>query len=424
MEKAAFLQGKTVCAAVSGGVDSTALLYYLYTRAREDGFSLRVVHCQHGIRGEESLRDMRFVQSLCDRLSLPLDIFEEDCLKKAKDEKLSVETAARAFRKDCYETILSSGKADYIATAHHMGDQAETVLFRMARGSALTGVSGMRVLEGRYWKPFLDKTKEDLYRLVEESGFGYVEDATNLERDATRNKIRLDVLPALEGAVQGATGSIARFALLAAEDDAYLYAQAEKFVVDDTVRFCEDKPIFRRACMLVLKKMGKEKDVGASILDEAYKLQSLQTGSRLTVKNGVEIKKKYDGLYFYVAGTKTPNLPEIPFQKGRFAWGRYEIEISNEKKEGALAFDYDKVVDGRIRPIKTGDRIEKFGGGTKSLKKYLTDKKVDADARRTLPVVADEEGKVYLVGGVDIAEGVKVTAESRDIAYFTMEKLL
>ncbi|MBQ9117937.1 MAG: tRNA lysidine(34) synthetase TilS [Clostridia bacterium] len=423
MENASFLQGKRVCAAVSGGVDSVALLYFLQMRAPIDGFSLRVVHCQHGIRGEDSLADMRFVVSLCEKLALPLDVFEEDCLLKARREKLSVETAARNFRRACYESILLSGKADYIATAHHAGDQAETVLFRIARGASITGASGMKEVDGKYLKPFLHKTKAELYKLVEESGYGYVVDQTNFEKCATRNKIRLDVLPALEEAVPGATGAIARFAFLAAEDDEYLYRLAEKQVQEDSVVLCEDKPVFRRACMLLLKKMGKEKDVSRQILDEAYKLQFMQTGSRMTAKNGVEIKKVYDRLFFYLPAGEEANLPEIPFQSGVFKWGRYEISVTDAPTDGALSFDVDKLKGTVIREARTGDYIEKFGGGTKSVKKYLTDKKVSADERHRLPVVAGSDGEVYLIGGVDISQKIKVTDSTRTIGYFTIEKL-
>ncbi len=407
---------------MSGGADSVALLYWLYKRAEKEGFSLCAVHCQHGIRGEDSLKDMRFVQNLCKKLSVPLFVFEEDCLAKAESEKTSIETAARDFRRASYEKILQDN-ADYIATAHHMGDQAETVLFRLARGSSLTGVSGMRKVDGKYLKPFLSKSKEEILHLVEESGYGYCTDVTNFDRCATRNKIRLDVLPALEEAVTGATGSIARFAEIAAEDDEFLYRLAQEYVDEHSLLFCEEKPIFRRACMLILKSLGKEKDVSGHLLDEAYSLQSMQTGSRLTFKRGVEVKKIYDRLYFYQTEEREETA-EFLFEKGRFIWGRYEITVGDVPKEGALTFDFDEIEEGAtIRQTRTGDVIDKFGGGRKTVKKYLTDKKIDADGRKSLPVVAGEDGTVYLIGGVDISSRCKVTEKTRKIGYFTIEKI-
>ena len=98
--------GKRVCVAASGGVDSTALLHYLKSREKEDGFSLCAVHCEHGIRGEESVADQKFVEKLCKEWDIPLFVFREDCVKKSQREKSSLETAARDFRYACFEKLL------------------------------------------------------------------------------------------------------------------------------------------------------------------------------------------------------------------------------------------------------------------------------------------------------------------------------
>ena len=156
-------QNKTICVAISGGADSVALAHYLKTQAKENGFSLIALHCQHGIRGEESLEDMRFVRALCKEWELPLTIVEGDCLALAKQNSQSVETAAREFRRAAYARMIDEKKADFIATAHHLSDEAETVLFRLARGSALSGVVGMREQDGYILRPFLTKKKEEIY---------------------------------------------------------------------------------------------------------------------------------------------------------------------------------------------------------------------------------------------------------------------
>ena len=128
------LAGKKICIAVSGGKDSVALLRYLKTRQQDYGYTLSVVHCQHGIRGEEALENAAFVEGLCKEYDLPFYRFDEDCIARAEREKESLETAARNFRKEAFLEVLKTGKADFVATAHHLGDEAETVLFRLARG--------------------------------------------------------------------------------------------------------------------------------------------------------------------------------------------------------------------------------------------------------------------------------------------------
>ena len=121
-------QGKRICVAVSGGIDSVSLLDYMQKRQAEFGYVLSAVHCEHGIRGEDSVGDMQFVETLCKAYGVPLTIFRENCIKKAETEKGSLETAARRFRMQSFSMLVHGGRADYIATAHHKNDEAETVL--------------------------------------------------------------------------------------------------------------------------------------------------------------------------------------------------------------------------------------------------------------------------------------------------------
>ena len=135
------------------------------------------------------------------------------------------------------------------------------------------------------------------------------------------------------------------------------------------------------------------------------------------------ISRLPEKIVFYIPTDERPDLPEIPFQIGKFVWGRYEILVTDTPMDGALTFDRDKIARAVIRSIATGDSIEKFGGGKKSVKKYLTDKKIDADTRKGLPIVATCEGETYMIGGVDIAATVKVTEDTQTIGYFTIEKI-
>ena len=241
-------QGKVICVAVSGGEDSVALLHYLNALKTQCGYLLSAVHCEHGIRGEESLEDMRFVQRLCKEWGIPLYTFQEDCPARAKREKESLETAARNFRLECFSRLVREGKAYAIATAHHKNDEAETALFRLARGTSLGGMSAMKEESGYLLRPFLGWTKADITAYINANALAYREDKTNLELDATRNKIRLDILPKLEEYIPGATANIARFAMLAGEDDELLCELAKELLeeAEETffVHFCGKKPLF------------------------------------------------------------------------------------------------------------------------------------------------------------------------------------
>lgn len=426
---------KKICVALSGGVDSVALLHYLKANSHL-GYTLSAVHCEHGIRGEESLADMRFVQELCKDLGVELFLFQENCPDRAKKEKESLETSARNFRKEAFHKLINEKKADYIATAHHQKDEAETVLFRLARGTSLTGVSGMHEESGYILRPFLRWSKEKILDYAKENGLSYREDLTNFDECYTRNKIRLQVLPKLEEAVSGATKNLAEFALRAKEDDEILYGYAKALLQEKKdgekeylVAFCEKPALFRRACLLALKNLGLEKDYTSERLDSAFQLQGLQRGARIGFPQGIEAEKGLDGICFYkkkeVPVWEKPALQN--YSEQGFDGGWYEIIVRRtlpEKENGwrILRIDGDKIPqDAVFRFRQEGDEIRPFGGGNKSLKKFLNEKKIPKEERERLPLIASGN-KVLVLCGVEIAEEMKVDEDAKNALYIIVRK--
>lgn len=423
-------KGKKICVAVSGGVDSMVLLRYLKSQELEHGYSVSAVNFEHGIRGETSLRDSAFVKEVCDRDGILLYAYQENCLERAEKEKTSVETTARNFRLERYEALVQSGKADFIATAHHADDLAETVLFRLCRGSSLSGASGIKAENGYFIRPLLEMTKSEILEYANRYQIEYVEDETNKERIATRNIIRLDALPVLRTAIPNATKNLSRFARVAQEDDEYLYKLSESLIEKEkdgySVLFSEEKPLFRRACLTGMKGLGIEKDYTFTHLEDLFNLQSLENGAKISLPQGVVAKKTEKGIYlskkdeeFFV------EFEPIPFAVGTFSLGRYKVSVLEDggNLRNALRLDLDKLpVDCVIRQRREGDTFRKYGGGKKTLKRYLIDKKIPKE-NRDMPIVASENGDtVYAVFGVEIADGVKVEKESKKVVYLTVEK--
>ena len=232
--------GKKICVACSGGRDSMALLYYLYNNRAMFGITLSALNCDHGMRGKTSARDSAFVAGQCAKLGVPLLSFRAQ-------GGFAGESQARLWRVfGCYAVaLLSDGQwnesrayaslpslpqihsldgrwrgCDCIATAHHMDDNAETVLFNLARGSALAGVCGIRdeiYADGTsVVHPLTGVSRRDIENYITDNGIDYVDDESNFTDDYTRNYIRHNVLPALNEAVPGATAAIYRFSRLAA----------------------------------------------------------------------------------------------------------------------------------------------------------------------------------------------------------------
>lgn len=418
-----------IAVAVSGGADSVALLDKLVLLSAECGFSLSVVHCEHGIRGEESLADAEFVRLLAGGYGLPFTAFSEDCIALAERSGESVEVAARNFRYRCFEKVLASG-ADYVALAHHKDDAVETALFRLCRGTSLGGVLGMSPISGRYLRPLLDETKQEILAYVEQKGLHYRVDSTNLQRVATRNRLRLDVLPTLAEAIPGAGDNLLAFAKEAKEDDAYLYALANELIERAEPQNATDTgwrvkisplPLFRRACLTVLKTLGLEKDYTKKHLQSIAELCGLQTGARAVLPKGIVAMRAYEKIVFF-QGEEEDVFPRYPFGFGEFEWGRYVLSVSNVPmmEAKALRVDAEKIPKNAvIRSREEGDVFRKFGGGTKPLKKYLIDEKIPLAKRDGLPLLAAGH-EILAIFGVEISEAVKLTKNTKKTAYLSI----
>lgn len=414
------LKEKKVCVALSGGRDSVALVHYLSAHSDLIGYTLSAVNCEHGIRGEESLKDSAFVSDLCKKLGIPLYTFSADCPALAKAEKISVETAARNFRYECFDKILKEGKADVIATAHHADDNAETVLFNLCRGSALSGLKGITDREG-FVRPFISVTRDEIDEYIKENNLPFVEDSTNAEEDATRNIIRLRVMPVLKECVPGAVKNISRFSSLAKEDDELLYSYA-----NDALRFDGDtayietgcpKPIFMRAALIAVKKLGIEKDYTYEHLLSIYSLAQNETGAKVSLPKGVCAIREYDEICIY-RGSKKP-ISEIPFAVGETTFNGVKIIVTpylSELKSAVgsspakiLRFNPGAIPMGCVvRYRKDGDMFEKFGGVRKKLSDFFCEKKIPLKERDFIPLIANGD-EILAVCGVEISEKIKCT---------------
>ena len=205
----------TVLVALSGGADSVCLLLVLNEIKRqcadELDFALEAVHVEHGIRGAESREDARFASDLCERLHIPCHVHSVDVPQYAASHGFGLEEAARILRYEAFEKEVTTAYAAdqkqgnsrqaVVAVAHHMEDNAETVLFQMLRGSGAKGLSGMHPVSVKngvtYIRPLLSATRAQIEEYLKENGQAFVTDATNTDTAYSRNKLRHDVFPLL-----------------------------------------------------------------------------------------------------------------------------------------------------------------------------------------------------------------------------------
>lgn len=225
--------GDGVVVGLSGGPDSVFLLYALHTLQPRMGFTLWAVHVHHGIRGAEADRDEAFSEKLCAKLAVPFQAVHVTAPAYAEQQGLSLEEAARILRYEALETArqqLTEAPAAWIAVAHHLDDQAETVLHNLVRGAGLRGLAGMENRRNHVIRPLLSIKREDILKWLKQYDIPYVTDSTNADPHYTRNRIRSTVLPELREINPEASAHIAHSAALLREADAYFHALALQYV--------------------------------------------------------------------------------------------------------------------------------------------------------------------------------------------------
>lgn len=408
---------RRICVAVSGGRDSMALLNFIYTHMREHGIVLSALNCDHKIRGKESKADSDFVKKYCAERNIPLTFFEWNSNEAKTEER------ARIWRRQCYEAVLNGG-AEFVATAHHMNDNAETVLFNLARGSSVSGLSGIYD-SGKIIHPLVSCTRAQIDEYVLSNGVPYVDDETNFTENYTRNKIRLNVLPELEKAVSGTVKNIYSLSRLASEDEEYFKEQIEKRKILNfnkfgvTIRACESV-IFKRAALQAIKRF-KKKDYTQEHLKRLFELSSAEKGKKF----------EFLGLTAYAEGGKIVLTEEniclpvsIPFETYRAEEiGGVKLVITEQKPDSGKYLKADAFAIGKnavVRFRRKGDRFKKFKGGEKSLGDYFTDEKIPLYLRDRIPLIADGSC-VLAVCGVEISDAVKTDENTQKTIYIISE---
>ena len=423
---------KKVALAVSGGADSMVMLYLFIKEYKGEFF---VVNVDHSIRGISSVSDSDFVEEYCKQHSVKIKRFKVDALKLAKEKKISLELSARLLRREIFDSL----DCDFVATAHHKGDLAETVLYRIARGTGLSGLKGIVRQTGKFIRPILNCSKQEILDFASKNNIPYVTDETNLIDDADRNFLRLNVLPLLKERFPSFENSVYRLALAAVEADDYLNGViSEPIKTEDG--YMIKKPfkhpfLLKKEILLCFKLLGVEHDVEERHLNAIVKLTENVSSKRLDMPYLVTVYIEKDGLVFTKEGYgDRPLLCGVDFKEGInlfdaledeklkdklslkvLSADEFKSEFESGKPKGALYCDLDKFPSGTVlRFRRDGDSFEKFGGGTKSLGDFLTDKKFPARLRDKLLVFA-AGNDILLIKDIEISEKIKLDFNTKRI---------
>jgi tRNA(Ile)-lysidine synthase len=267
--------------AVSGGADSVALLHLLLDAGYRN---LVVTHYNHRLRGRASDADATFVATLAKRLDLPCEIGAGDVRKTSVTEKVSLETAAREARYRFLAEATRKHRCRTVVLAHHADDQVETCLFNFLRGSGIAGLSGMKArttrtvggIELELLRPLLGSTKAELLGYLKVRKIRHREDATNAVADASRNKLRLKVLPLIEELFgESFKGSIVRNASLLADEEDLLSSLSLPMALHETLRVSVLRDLHPALRRRVLHGWLRNQGVGEPGFAEVERVASL-----------------------------------------------------------------------------------------------------------------------------------------------------
>lgn len=399
--------------AVSGGVDSMTMLHKFASLCPRPDFY--VVTVNHNIRAEAQA-DCDFVKNYCDSLNVECRTVFVDVPEYAAEHKMSEETAARILRYN----ELGKLDCDFVCLAHHMDDNAETVLMHICRGSGARGAAGIRLQNGKYFRPMLNMTRNEIERYAAQHNVPYVHDRTNDEDKYTRNFIRQNVLPQLKKLYPNIERNIVRFAENIAEDGDYLDGLVDTSQVEYGFVFARipvdllrlPKPLSYRVINRTFWNLGVRKDIEKTHVDAIIDLAEGSGGRQVHLPFGFVAVSDYD----YITIEQAPNQQEyefeIPFKVGVTETPIGTVEVSKTKPCSGLMFDLNKLPQNAVFRLKRqGDVFTKFGGGSKTLKKYLIDKKVPQRLRQNLLLVA-QDNEVFIICGVEISDRVRVDDKS------------
>lgn len=421
---------EAVVCAFSGGPDSTALLLEL-VRLRDEGRlgPLYAAHFEHGIRGREALEDLDFCRKLCLDLDVPLFCHSAHVPAFAEEAGLSLETAARQLRYEFLRRLKGALGAEMIALGHHRDDQAETVLLHLIRGSGMTGLGGMAPVSGDLIRPLLSVGRDEILAYLEERDQGWRLDGTNLSLDHSRNRLRQTVMPALSSINGQAARHIARCADKLRAEDGFLNDLAQRALAEaggSRRALAQLPPVLQRRVALLLLREATA-DFTEADVSRLVSLFSLPSGRTAPLRG--HLVARADGDRLTIGPGEEAESFCTPFPMGEpvhTPWGVYEAQWEQEAHIPCPAheayLDGDRLMGPLIlRQARSAERFVPLGmSGSKLLSDYYTDRKMGRRARRT-PLVADQDGPVFLPGGT-VAERVKIQGGTKRILHIIFTK--
>ena len=441
-----FLPGEKVLIALSGGVDSMVLLQLLYNWRRRLNIELGVVHLQHGIRGADAEADLQFVEEVSRERDLPFFPLRESVPTFAARHKRSLEEAGHLLREKLFQQVADEHNYHKIATAHHLDDQAETVLMRLVSGSGLQGLAGIRLQRGKWVRPLLFATRRDIEQFARQENIPSRVDRSNRDLTILRNKIRHQLLPLLRSEYNAEISShLGRLSFILQEWDFYLENELEnarrKGVIQEFKnKISVDIESFKlyfswikiRLVEHILNLLASQpiKINYSQYSDFMHWLESGRMGSVFEWNKRIRSVKRPGRVLFFLEQQRVEQPVEIfPEKAYQSPAGNIQLrltpvtpeEVRFSKDTAEEFISGDRLTFPLIwRPWQASDRFIPLGSRYRVLvSDYLTDRKIGKPEKDAVTVLLNKEDIVAVVG-VQISEKYRVQKNSKKIYCLTI----
>jgi tRNA(Ile)-lysidine synthase len=434
-----FEPGHRVLVAVSGGPDSVALLHVLYRLRQEWGLHLGVAHFDHGLRGESSREEARFVADLARDLELPLHVGEGDVRGLAQAQKISLQMAARRLRLGFLDKVRRDHAYDRLALGHTADDQVELFFLRLLRGAGAEGLKGMWPRTPRSLvRPLLAVGKEVLLAWLHQENLPFREDLSNLSRRYLRNRVRLDLVPQLQSdynprlknAVWRLMAILQQDERLLAETTDEAFKAVGRLITPDWVAFSIpgllslSPALQTRLLRRTLGSFLSHQEVTSSQVKNLADLAQGKKSGGSIILGSCQVARSGRELHFLHPLPPPPELrstllPGAGVVESPDGW-HLEARILSEPRPAQqpaspalVRLNYDQVsFPLSLRSVLPGDRFWPEGAkGTRKMQDFLMDAKIPRWLRPHLPLVVSGE-RIIWVPGLLLAEPVKVTPET------------
>ena len=420
--------------AVSGGVDSVVLCEL----CKQAGFDFVIAHCNFQLRGEESERDELFVKELGVKYNVEVIVRKFDTTDYAKNNKISIQVAARELRYNWFAELLTPGSRlttpGYLLTAHHLDDNIETMLMNFFKGTGIAGLRGILPKQGKIIRPLLFARREEILAFAKENKLNWVEDSSNESDKYSRNYIRHQVIPVIEEIYPGAENNLAEN-LQRFRDIENLYQQS---IAIHKKKLCEQKgneihiPVLKlkktEAIHSIVYEIIKEFGFHSSQVNEVVNLLDSESGKYTASSTHRIIKNRNWLIIAPVVAVQADNIliedidKRIEFAMGNLQFQQLITRDSQLETHHSIAqIDFKEIkFPLLLRKWKTGDYFYPLGmKKKKKLARFFIDQKLSKTEKEKIWVLESNKKIIWIVG-YRIDDRFKITGQTKDILKITL----